>query len=126
MSPEKIGGQTRDISDDPIALDGNNLASRFGRRQPKKDAAPATPNAFGFSVAPGQDGGVVVAQVTPGSPAEDAGLAPGDTLLSAAGSTVRDLSSWQHALAAVTSDALVLKVRRASSGLTSIVVLRKS
>jgi len=31
LSPEKIGGQTRDISDDPIALDGNNLASRFGR-----------------------------------------------------------------------------------------------
>jgi hypothetical protein len=26
-SPEKVGGQTRDISDDPIALDGNNLTS---------------------------------------------------------------------------------------------------
>jgi Do/DeqQ family serine protease len=104
----------------------SELANRFGRRQPRNEAAPATPNAFGFSVAPGPDGGVVVAQITPGSAAEDAGLAPGDTILSTAGAPVRDLSSWQHALAGAGSNALVLKVRRASTGLTSILVLKKS
>ena len=94
--------------------------------QATAEEAPATPNAFGFSVTPGEAGGVVVAQVNPGSPAEDAGLAPGDTLLSAGGAPVRDPASWQHALARAHTDALVLKVRRASSGLTAILVLRQS
>ena len=102
------------------------LGGKIGRAHPQAEEAPATPNAFGFSVTPGEAGGVVVAQVNPGSPAEDAGLAPGDTLLSAGGAPVRDLASWQHALARAHTDALVLKVRRASSGLTAILVLRQS
>jgi S1-C subfamily serine protease len=102
------------------------LAGKMGRAHPQEQEAPATPNAFGFSVNPGPSGGVVVGQVTPGSPAEDAGLAPGDTLLTAGGVPVHDLVSWQHALAAVHANALVLKVRRASTGLTSILVLRQS
>jgi S1-C subfamily serine protease len=102
------------------------LAGKVRRSHPRDQEAPAAPNAFGFSVIPGQDGGVVVGQVTSGSPAEDAGLAPGDTILSAGGVPVRDLASWERALAGVHAHALVLKIRRASTGLTSILVLRKS
>ena len=65
-------------------------------------------------------------QVQPDSAAEEAGLAPGDTILSAGGAPVHDLGSWDQALANARSRAMVLKVRRAGSGQTAILVLRKS
>jgi serine protease Do len=102
------------------------LAGKVGRLHPQDQLAPATPNAFGFTVTPGPSGGVVVGQVTPGSPAEEGGLAPGDTILAAGGVPVHDLASWDHALAAVHTNSVVLKVRRGATGMTSILVLRKS
>src|SRR5207237_3249772 len=66
--------------------DDSALAARMGHSRTAPDeAAPARPNSYGFTVTPGQDGGVTVGSVQPGSAAEDAGLAPGDTILSAGG-----------------------------------------
>jgi serine protease Do len=104
-------------------------ASLLGKAKPGSEpeqAAPATPNAFGFAVAPGADGGVTVTRVESDSPAEDAGLARGDTILSAGGLPVRDMASWQKALAGAGKTSLVLKIRRAANGQTAILVLRQS
>jgi serine protease Do len=107
--------------------DDSTLASRLGHPRAQQDeAAPARPNSYGFTVTPGENGGVTVGTVQPDSAAEDAGLSPGDTILSAGGAPVRDLSSWNQALANGRSHALVLKVRRAATGQTAILVLRQS
>jgi serine protease Do len=109
--------------------DDATLAGRMGRsRAPmgEGEAAPARPNSYGFTVAPGENGGVTVGAVQPGSAAEDAGLAPGDTIMAAGGHAVNDLNSWNQALAGGGSHALVLKVHRASTGQTAILVLRQS
>jgi serine protease Do len=89
------------------------------------EPAPQALNDFGFAVAPGQDGSVAVARVTPDSPADEAHLAPGDTILAAAGTPIHDLGVWNRKLAELKGSSLVLKVRRAATGQTAIVVLRK-
>jgi S1-C subfamily serine protease len=99
--------------------------TRRGAQEPGQ-ATPEALNDFGFSVAPGPDGGLVVARVQPDSAAEDAHLAPGDTVLAMGGTPVRDLATWRRAVTSVKSNSLVLKVRRAQTGQTSILVLRKS
>jgi S1-C subfamily serine protease len=69
---------------------------------------------------------MTVGAVQPGSAAEDAGLAPGDTILAAGGVPVPDLGAWNRALANAGSRALILKVHRAANGQTAILVLRQS
>jgi S1-C subfamily serine protease len=87
--------------------------------------APSEPNAFGFAVAPGPNGGVAIARVEPDSPAQEAGLAAGDTILAVDGTDVGDVAAWQRAIGGSKDRSVVLKVRRAANGHTAIVVLRQ-
>jgi serine protease Do len=59
--------------------------------------------------------GVVVAQVAPGSPAEDAGLMRGDIIQKVNDQPVTDMASFQRQLSSMKKDALVF-LRVASMG----------
>ena len=59
------------------------------------------------------------------SPADEAGLTRGDTILRCGTTTIHNLDDWQRILAASgRGSALVLRVRKADSGDAAIMVLR--
>ncbi len=71
-------GQTRDLGRIPLkALDGQGSAEYSG---------------IGSQVSPGPDGGVMLTNVFPGSPAERAGITPGSVVIAVDGLDITDLS----------------------------------
>ena len=66
--------------------------------------------------------GVVVLGVEDGSPAQRAGLQPGDVIQGVNGRVVRDLASWEKAMSQASGKNLVLLVWR--EGRTTFVPLK--
>lgn len=85
------------------------LASRFA----PPPAAPTGPRPkIGLRVKSGS-GGAEIGTVHPGSPAEQAGLHPGDVVVEVGGKSVRSATDLENALAELTADQTVaLDVRR--------------
>jgi serine protease Do len=104
--------------------DEARLAGQPRPGAPADEPAPAALNDWGFAVSSGPQGGVVIARVQSGSAAEEAGLAPGDTIMAAGGKPISSVAGWKQALSSVKGDAVVLKLRRTTTGQTAIVVLR--
>jgi putative serine protease PepD len=78
---------------------------------------------LGVSTAPGPDGAVVV-EVTPGSPAEDAGVEPGDVIAEVDGQPVRDPDDLADAVAAAApGDELTVVVSSAGESTTLTIEL---
>jgi serine protease Do len=94
-----------------------------GAGQPGAGQPQAVKSKYGLSVRPGDGGkGVQIAAVTPGSPADDAGLRPGDVVMQVGSTSTGSVDAFQKAInAAPATQGIVLRVKT-TSGLRFVVI----
>lgn len=96
----------RPSEEDLLKLRGGASAPQFDKEQ-----ARPTPSKFGLSVQPGE-GGIEVAGIAPGSPAQEAGIVPGDLILRVGRIPITTIQSFQNALNAVPAgQGVVLEIK---------------
>jgi serine protease Do len=119
-----VAATTGELPDDGTGARGRggptdgNAPSSFGLEL--RDFTPDLAQRLGL---PGGKGGAAIAQVTPGSPAEDAGLAQGDVIIEIDRRPVRSAAEAAQVLKAPRPEGHVLRVRRGDAIL--FVPLRK-
>lgn len=103
-------------------LEKSRVGTPFAPERAPAAPAAGTRTKYGLSVRPSTGvKGAEVAAVAPGSPAQEAGIFPGDVITEVAGKPVNNVESLQQALGAAPADGFVIRVA-SKSGLRFVVV----